>query len=93
MQLSCRGFWNNRHIVSEAIRSINPDIVFFNHTGLPLNPITLYGYNTRHSTGTTHDGVAAMVKSTLRHVVGRRVTVEPLALWGPWDPRAHRFEY
>ena len=68
MQLNCRGFWNNRHLVSEAIRSIDPDIVLLNHTGLTRNPIRLYGYNTRHTRGTQHDGVAVMVKSTLRHI-------------------------
>ena len=67
VQLNCRGYWNNRHLISEAIRSIDPDIVLLNHTGLPLKPIKLYGYNTRYTTGTLHDGVAIMVKNTLRH--------------------------
>ena len=66
MQLNCRGFWNNRHLISEAIRNIDPDIVLLNDIGLPRNPIKLYGYNTRYTEG-PHDGVAVMVKSTLRH--------------------------
>ena len=68
VQLNCRGFWNNRHLISEAISSIDPDIVLLNHTGLPPRPIKLHGYNTRHTTGTIHDGVAVMVKSTLKHI-------------------------
>ena len=56
-----------RHLILEAIRSIDPDIVLLNHTGLHPKPIKLYGYNTRYTTGTPHDGVAIMVKNTLKH--------------------------
>ena len=28
-----------------------------------------------------------------KEFVGQSGTVEPLVLWGPWDPRVHRFEY
>ena len=68
MQLNCRGFWNNRHLISEAIELIDPDIVLLNNTGTPPRPIKLFGYNTRQTTGTQHDGVAVMVKSTLQHI-------------------------
>ncbi len=68
IQLNCRGYWNNRHHISEAIRSIDPDIVLLNHTGSPPKPIKLYGYNTRYTTGTHHDGVALMVKCTIKHI-------------------------
>ncbi|MPD06865.1 hypothetical protein E2C01_102696 [Portunus trituberculatus] len=68
MQLNCRGFWNNRHLISEAIHSIDPDIVLLNHTGLPPKPLKLYGYNTRYTVGTVYDGIAVMVKNTTKHL-------------------------
>ena len=68
VQLNCRGFWNNRHLISEAIYSIDPDIVLLNDTGSTPRPIKLYGYNTRQTPSTPHDGVAVMVKSTLKHI-------------------------
>ena len=68
VQLNCRGFWNNRHLISEAITAIDPDIVLLNDTGITPRPIKLYGYNTRQTTGAAHEGVAVMVKSTLKHI-------------------------
>ena len=68
VQLNCRGFWNNRHLISEAITAIDPDIVLLNDTGVTRRPIKLYGYNTRQTMGAAHDGVAVMVKSTLKHI-------------------------
>ena len=45
--------------------------------------------------------VMVMLKNVIGRVLdmrilrgkGRRGTVEPLALSGPWDPRAYKFEY
>ena len=68
MQLNCRVFWNNRHLISEAILSTDPDIVLLNHTGLPPKPLKHYGYNTRYTIGTPYDGVAVMVKNNIKHV-------------------------
>ncbi|MPC41296.1 hypothetical protein E2C01_034884 [Portunus trituberculatus] len=68
MQLNCRNYWNSRHHVSVTIRSIDPDIVLLNHTGLTHKHIKLYGYNTRYTTETYYDGEAVMIKSTTQHV-------------------------
>ena len=67
IQLNCRGYYNNRHLIQEIIRNKNPDIVLLNNTGTPPTPIKYYGYTTTYTRDTQYDGVAIMVKSVLKH--------------------------
>lgn len=68
MQLNCRGYHNNRHLLANTIVSENPDVVLLNDIGVlpPTRTVKHYGYTTRHTQG-PHDGVAIMVKGNIRH--------------------------
>ena len=68
-QLNCRGYYTNRHLIAEEINTHNPDIILLNHTGTPppSHPIKHFGYTTRFTRDTFHDGVAILIKSHLRH--------------------------
>lgn len=70
LQLNCRGYHGNRHLIAETLRSEDPDVALLNDIGIlhQDRPIRHYGYTSR-STSTTdpHNGVAILVKSTLLH--------------------------
>lgn len=68
-QLKCHGYYGNRHWINETLRIEDPDIVLLNHIGVipPNRRLNYYGY-TAQATSTTkpNDGVAFLVKSSLR---------------------------
>ena len=70
LQLNCRGYYSNRHLIAEVLHEEDPDVVLLNDTGVlpPNRSIKHYGYTTRTTqTHAPHDGVAILVKTHLRH--------------------------
>ena len=70
IQLNCRGYHNNRHLIAEVLRVEDPDVLLLNHIGVipPSRSIKHYGFTT-HTTTThlAHDGVAILVKTHTKH--------------------------
>ena len=69
IQLNCRGFHNNRHLITQVLLAEDPDVILLNHTGIvpPTHSIRIYGYTTRSSPSTPYDGVAILTKTHLKH--------------------------
>ena len=70
LQLNCRGYYNNRHLISEVLHAEDPDVILLNDIGIlpPTHHIRQYGY-TSYATATqaTHDGVTILVKTHTIH--------------------------
>ena len=67
LQLNTRHYYTNRHILATLIQDTNPDIVLLNSTCTRHDQkIKHYGYTSRQTDG-LHDGVAILVKHTLKH--------------------------
>lgn len=69
LQLNCRGYYGNRHWINETLQAEDPDVVLLNHVGVipPNRHLRYYGYTTQvTSTTEPHDGIAILVKTTLR---------------------------
>ena len=50
IQLNCRGFKHNKHLIHHLVDQEDPNIVLLNNTGLPDSFIKYYGYTTRQTT-------------------------------------------
>ena len=70
IQLNCRGYHGNRHLIAEVLRAEDPDVLLLNNTGiLPTSrSIRHYGYTTQVTHAhTPHNGVAILVKTHIKH--------------------------
>ena len=77
LQFNIRHYHTNRHLLSTLLQDTNSDIVLLNST-CTINNQTIkhYGYTSRQTDG-RHDGVAILVKHTLKHTFMTHTWITP----------------
>lgn len=67
IQFNCLSYNGNKLFINNLLAEEQPDILLLNSTGTPSTPIKYFGYTTKYTLESQHDGIAILVKSTLRH--------------------------
>lgn len=102
MQLNIRSFHKNKYLLATTLHSYSPDVILLNETNTLKNNIRLLGYNTIQQCHELHNGVAILIKKSVKYfeipthdnaslAIKIHTSIGPIIIYTHYSPPRHQY--